>query len=108
MTFGTLAGMLTSDMILGRDNPWKGLYAPGRLNVAASAGTFVRENIDYPVHMVTDRLHRADVESLAEVARGEGKIVELGGEKTAVYRDARGLLHAVSPVCTHMRCHVSF
>jgi Rieske Fe-S protein len=68
----------------------------------------VKENLDFPVHLVADRLKGPGALSLAEVEKGEGKIVEIAGEKTAVFRDEHGLLHAVSPVCTHMGCLVAF
>jgi|CXWL01.1.fsa_nt_gi glycine/D-amino acid oxidase-like deaminating enzyme/nitrite reductase/ring-hydroxylating ferredoxin subunit len=108
ITFGTLAGMINTDLILDRKNPYQDLYDPSRFKAKASIVDYVKENVDFPVHLVKDRLKGAEATSLAEVAKGEGKIVELGGEKTAVYRDERGLLHAVSPVCTHMGCLVGF
>lgn len=108
MTFGTLAAMINTDLILDRKNPYQELYDPSRFKAKASIVDFVKENVDFPVHLVKDRLKSAEATSLAEVARGEGKIVELSGEKTAVYRDEHGLLHAVSPVCTHLGCLVGF
>jgi Rieske Fe-S protein len=41
-----------------------------------------------------------------EVPPGEGRIVSRAGQKIAVYRDDAGRVHAVSPVCTHLGCHV--
>jgi Rieske Fe-S protein len=108
MTFGTLAAMINTDLILERQNPYQHLYDPNRFKAKASIVDFVKENVDYPVRLVKDRLQTAVATSLAEVANGEGKIVELAGEKTAVFRDDQGLLHAVSPVCTHMGCLVGF
>ena len=35
MTHGTIAGMLLTDLILGRANPWAELYDPGRLTLHA-------------------------------------------------------------------------
>jgi Rieske Fe-S protein len=110
MTFGTLAGMIHSDLILGRANPYQDLYDPKRLMATASIIELVKENVDYPVHLVKDRLKAtaSASSSLAELRKGEGRILELAGEKTAVYRDDQGLLHAVSPVCTHLGCLVGF
>ena len=108
MTLGTLAGMLNSDLILGRKNPYQDLFDPNRFKAKASIVDFVKENVDFPVHLVTDRLRGAAAASLAEVAKGEGKIVDIAGEKTAVFRDEHGRLHAVSPVCTHLGCLVGF
>ncbi len=108
MTLGTLAAMINTDLILGRKNPYQDLYDPNRFKAKASIVDFVKENVDYPVQLVKDRLKAVETTSLADVAKGEGKIVDLAGEKTAVYRDEHGLLHAVSPVCTHMGCLVGF
>jgi Rieske Fe-S protein len=33
-------------------------------------------------------------------------VLQVGGDKLAVYRDEQGTLHAVSAVCTHMGCLV--
>jgi len=108
MTFGTLAAMINSDLILGRKNPYDNIYDPGRFKPKASIVDFVKENVDFPLHLVTDRMKGAEATSLSDLAKGEGKIVEIAGEKTAVFRDERGLLHAVSPVCTHLGCLVGF
>ncbi|MBM7118404.1 FAD-dependent oxidoreductase [Archangium primigenium] len=106
MTFGTLSGMILSDAILGRDNPYAALYDATRVKPAAGARDFVQENADVAFHFVADRLSRPDARDLSEVPAGEGRIVEVEGEKVAVYRDDGGGVHAVSPVCTHLGCHV--
>jgi glycine/D-amino acid oxidase-like deaminating enzyme/nitrite reductase/ring-hydroxylating ferredoxin subunit len=108
MTFGTVAAMLLSDTILGRPNPWRHLYDATRLKPLASVRDFVGENVDFPAHLIADRFRRPEAYSLAEVARGEGKIVALGHERLAVYRDPRGGVHALSAVCTHLGCQVRF
>lgn len=46
MTNGTVAAMIISDLILGKDNPWKEFYNPNRLNLKESASRFVSENVD--------------------------------------------------------------
>jgi len=43
-----------------------------------------------------------------DVKPGEGKIISLGGEKLAVSRDEHGTVHALSPLCTHLACDVSW
>ncbi|MDX5436216.1 MAG: FAD-binding oxidoreductase, partial [Pontibacter sp.] len=43
MTHGTIAGMLITDLIMERPNPWAKLYDPGRMNMK-SAGTFLKVN----------------------------------------------------------------
>jgi Rieske Fe-S protein len=106
MTWGTLTGMIVSDLILGKQNPYAALYDATRVKPVAGAKDFIQENADVAFRFVVDRLARPDTKRLADVAPGEGKIVEVEGQKVAVFREESGACHAVSPVCTHMGCHV--
>jgi glycine/D-amino acid oxidase-like deaminating enzyme len=46
ITHGTIAGMLISDLILDRPNPWTELYDPSRVRLRAeSLREFVRHNM---------------------------------------------------------------
>ena len=107
MTNGTLAGMILADEVRGVANPWSKLFDPSRFKPLASAKAFVAENIDYPKHLVSDRLPGANRSNeLDAIAPGEGKVLTLGGNRLAVYRNARGDFSALSPVCTHLGCMV--
>jgi len=107
-TFGTIAAMIATDLVHGRGNPWADLYAATRMKPISSAGTFTTENIDFPMHLVTDRLHPPEAKALSDIKAGEGKHVRVRGERLAVYRDAAGALHGCSAVCTHLGCLVKF
>src|SRR5439155_16524920 len=75
----------------------------------ASAGAVLAENIDYPMHMLADRLPgsvETGADALAAIAPGEGQVLSIGGERLAVYRNANGQLSALSPTCTHLGCLV--
>ena len=45
LTHGTIAGMLITDMIMGRENPWAILYDPARKSPLAAL-TFAKENLN--------------------------------------------------------------
>ena len=45
LTFGTLAGMMNSDLILGKSTPYSELYSPSRFNLS-SMPHLISENID--------------------------------------------------------------
>lgn len=108
MTYGTLAGMLVCDAVLGKQNPYAALYDATRVKPAAGARDFLQENADVALHFVVDRLSGPDARALSEVEPDEGRIVEVQGQKVAVYREEGGAVHAVSPVCTHLGCHVQW
>lgn len=108
MTHGTMAAMLVSDLILGRKNPWSEVYDPSRIKPIASFKDWAKENVDFPLHLLGDRLKGPAAHGLEDVPRGTGRLVEIGGERLAVYRDEAGSLTAVSAVCTHMGCLVGW
>jgi Rieske Fe-S protein len=107
-TYGTIAAMIVSDLVNNRPNAWADLYAATRVKPISSAGTFASENVDFPMHLVSDRLHPPEAKSPIDILPGQGKTVRVRGERLAVYRDPQGSLHAVSSVCTHLGCLVKF
>ena len=110
MTFGTLGGMIVADLITGVGNAWAKVFDLDRVRPHMTAREFLTENLHFPAHLAKDRLTTLGVEgdSYDEVKSGEGKIVKVEGKKVAAYRDDAGVLHCVSPVCTHMKCDVKF
>jgi Rieske Fe-S protein len=108
LTFGTLAGIMFSDVLHGRSNPWTELFDPTRKALTRGLWDYVKENIDYPYYMIRDRFAGPDVRSLRSVKRGQGAIIEKDGAKVAAYRDEAGHVTLRSAVCTHMGCAVGW
>ena len=76
----------------------------------AAAKDYITENVEFPAHLVKDRLTSMDADShdVSSVPNGGGCIVSLDGRKYAVHRDSHGTLHSFSPVCPHMGCDVGW
>ncbi len=106
MTHGTIAGMLISDMIAGRDNEWAKLYDPSRMSLR-SALEYARENLNVAAQY-TDHVLPGDVAAVDDIAPGEGAVVRRGLRQIAAYRDETGALHQHSAVCTHLGCIVTW
>lgn len=100
MTYGTIAGMLLTDLIVGKENPWAEVYKPSRISLRA-AGEFLEENLNVAA-WYTKHLTAGDVDSPDAIARSSGAIVRRGLSKVAVYRDEAGNLHERSAVCPHL------
>ncbi len=105
ITHGALAGIVLSDLVLGRSNPWAALYDPGRVK-PRSLGDMVRENLN-------NAAQYADWVTPGEGATDaippcEGAVVRRGLHKIAVHRDEGGALHAMSATCPHMGGIVSW
>jgi len=106
ITHGTIAGMLLSDLILGKKNPWKTLYDPSRKTLRA-AGGFLKENLNVTVQY-SDWATPGDVGSYDDIAPGTGALVRRGAKKIAAYRDDQGNIHKRSAICTHLYCIVDW
>jgi glycine/D-amino acid oxidase-like deaminating enzyme/nitrite reductase/ring-hydroxylating ferredoxin subunit len=104
MTHGTIAGLLITDLILGRPNEWERLYDPSRKSLK-STGEYARENLNV-AKQYTDFVTPGEVGSESEIQPGRGAVVRHGLKKFAIYRDERGVLHRTSAVCPHLGCIV--
>jgi glycine/D-amino acid oxidase-like deaminating enzyme/nitrite reductase/ring-hydroxylating ferredoxin subunit len=106
MTHGTIAGMLLTDLIQGRKNPWVEVYDPSRKTLGSTV-EYVKENLNV-AKKYAEWLTGGDVKSLEQIPPGEGRVIRAGASKLAVYRDNAGALHACSAVCTHLGCLVAW
>jgi glycine/D-amino acid oxidase-like deaminating enzyme/nitrite reductase/ring-hydroxylating ferredoxin subunit len=108
MTTGTFAGIIIADAITGRPNPWSALFDATRVDLTHSAKRLVTQNTEVAARFVGDRFGIPKVSNLADLAPGEGQVLEVDGEKVAAYRDESDVVHAVSPTCAHLGCIVSW
>lgn len=90
---GTAAAMLIADQVQGVANPWRALYNPARR---------------VPKDFNRGGDSRSVVDTLDDIERGAGGVIEHGKQKVAVWKDADGQPHALSAACTHMGCTVTW
>ncbi|AUX21892.1 oxidoreductase [Sorangium cellulosum] len=108
MTHGTIAGLVISDLVQGRESRMTSLYAPTRVNLRPPAiAELVRENANVACQYAS-WLGKGDVEDAARIPPGSGAVVRRGLKKLAVYRDPQGQLHEMSAMCTHLGGIVSW
>ncbi|MBC7834499.1 MAG: FAD-dependent oxidoreductase [Phycisphaerales bacterium] len=106
LTHGTIAGMLLTDLIAGRDNPWRKIYDPSRRTLRTIGG-WARENANAFVQYA-DWAASGEVSSEDEIPRGEGAILRSGLTKVACYKDEQGQVSRCSAMCTHLGGQVNW
>lgn len=106
MTHGTIAGVLLTDLIQGRENEWETLYEPSRKTLRALP-VFLKENLNVAAQFV-DLITPGEVESVDSIKRGSGAVVRRGLLKIAAYKDESGKVHERSAVCRHLGCIVGW
>jgi glycine/D-amino acid oxidase-like deaminating enzyme/nitrite reductase/ring-hydroxylating ferredoxin subunit len=106
MTYGTITGLLLSDLILGKENSWSQVYDPSRITLRATT-EFAKENLNVAAQygqLVTG----GDIASVEKLLPGTGAIVRRGAKKIAAFRDDQGALHEFSATCPHLKCVVNW
>src|SRR3989338_2691598 len=102
LTHATIAGMLITDLILGRKNPWQELYSPSR--IAKDIRAFLRENVNVAKVYVQGKMGQ----SAHHLDMGEGMVIDRGKEKIAVFKDDKGKVNEYTAVCPHLKCIVKW
>ncbi len=109
MTNGAAAGRLLTDLVTGVDNPWSEVFDATRMGSVITSSQLYKENADaVGRRLIGDRLATLRPPPADSLAPGDGGIVTLDGAKVAAFRGDDGVLHAVSPICTHVGCLVRF
>jgi glycine/D-amino acid oxidase-like deaminating enzyme/nitrite reductase/ring-hydroxylating ferredoxin subunit len=108
MIYGTLAGHIIADLIITGESAYASLFSPSRIKLMASFKNMVKENADVIKHFIADRLSIEGLDAFADLGKEEGRIVKYQEEQIAIYKDEYGVLKALSPVCQHAGCIVSW
>jgi len=108
MTYSSVAALLLRRIILKGESPYIKLFDPNRIKPVAGFTTFVKHNVDVLKKYIGTWFDKERLEEFADIAPGEGKVVKYEGEKIALYKDEHGELHAINPLCTHLKCSVAW
>lgn len=106
MTSSMVSASIIRDLINNKKNPWKNVFSPERKTSAASAKNYIKENLNVAGQLIEGKMEI--VSDKIRIMKGEGKIFNIDGKRTGVYRDDTGNLHMVSASCTHMGCEVNW
>jgi hypothetical protein len=108
MIYSAVSALLFKELLLKETEKYAPVFNPNRIKPIAGFTNFVKENADVVKTWVGKLLPSDKLESFSDMASGEGRIVKVDGETIALYKDEREELHALSPTCTHMGCHVTW
>lgn len=82
MTHGTLGGIIITDIIMERDNPWIKIYSPSRIT-SKTTGDYLKE-VGNMVLQYGDWFTGADIKTPEDLKPGEGAIMSSRFRKIAV------------------------
>jgi glycine/D-amino acid oxidase-like deaminating enzyme/nitrite reductase/ring-hydroxylating ferredoxin subunit len=105
MTYGTIAGIIATDSILGKPNDWIDVFNPSRFKLTKE---FVKHGIDTARQFVMGRFRHGFAGDVDEIPLDSGAIINENGTKIAVYKNEDGSVKKLSPVCTHLGCIIKW
>ncbi len=123
ITHGTVAGILLTDLIMRKNNPWTSLYDPSRqpkksrkqdLTQEKGRGTGDPKKEEDSTNKGQEEQedHKTTTTAITrppsyeDLSSGQGTVME--DKKIAAYKDNEGKLHTYSAVCTHLGCTVTW
>lgn len=108
MTYGTLAAQVLKSLIMNEPNPLIEVFTPSRVKPIAGFKNFATHNLHVLKSLVTRFFSPEHLNGFADLAPGEGRVIEVDGKNVGLYKDEQGGLHAVHAACTHMQCTVAW
>lgn len=104
MTHGTVAGLLLSDLVAGRENRWERLYTPNRLPPLKSLQRLPKAGGNMMQQFLTGHRGIPSADGGPDFGPGEGDVLKMDGRTVGLYRGRDGDLRAVSGTCPHDGC----
>lgn len=116
ITHGTIAGILLSDLIIGKQNKWSNLYNPSRDINNIKQKSNDASKIDSDNEKQTKKEDNPttinktqDKFFIDSLPLDQGAILEENSDNPiAVYRDIGGKIHTFSAKCTHLGCTITW
>lgn len=107
ITTSNIAGELITDKILGEKNEYEDIFKSTRLEPIKNRkemGNMLKES----VNSLVIRKLEIPKEEANQIKDGEGKIIEVNGQKIGIYKDKDGQIYKINPACKHLGCELSW
>lgn len=107
MTTSNIAANIICDKIQGRRNEYEDIFKATRAEPIKNI-----KEVENMLKQTTKSLilERFEIpkEDLEEIKNGEGKIVNSNGKKVGVYKDEKGKIYTIKPICSHLGCELTW
>lgn len=106
LTFGTISAMIISTQIADGYHHLEDIFNPSRVEFNALP-FILKENLNTLEHLIADRVV-IENEQIINLTEGKGIIIKHNEQTVGISMDENRELHAVLPVCPHMKCIVQW
>lgn len=102
-----VAAHIICDKILGHKNEYEEIFKSTRLKPIKNHKE-LSNTLKQTVSSLVIEKFKVPKETLLSISNGEGKIIETNGKKIGVYKDSKGKLYGIKPICSHLGCELSW
>lgn len=103
MTSSNVAANIITDSILELENNYLKVYDSTRLNPVKNRGELKNMSKQILHSFVTSRI-KIPKKDLSVIKEDNGGIIRINGNPIGIYKDDKGEIYAVDPICTHLGC----
>lgn len=107
MTSSNVAANIITDKILGKENEYEEVFRSTRLHPIKNSqefGSMLKETTN---SLILNKF-KVPPQDLDSIENDSGSVLEYNNEKVGIYRDKRGKIFAIKPICTHLGCLLSW
>lgn len=104
MTSSNVAAKIITDKITEKENEFEEIFKATRVNPVINKDEVKNMISQTAKSLVIERFKENSKEDIDNIKKETGKIIEINGEKVGIYKDIKGEVFAVKPVCTHLGC----
>lgn len=108
MVYSHVAALTLKEILLNEEEKYSSLFNPNRIKPVAGFTNFIKHNADVVKQFAGKWFAHEEIQELADLAPGEGKVVSYNKQKIGLFKHETGALYAVNPICTHMKCEVKW
>lgn len=107
MSTSMAAAMILGDLVQGKENENAPVFEPHRMKLGNIKHNLVH-NMKNFIEFRSKTAFEVAHDTLSSMKKGEGKIVQVDGEKRAVYMDSSQHFHMISAKCPHLSCQLEW
>lgn len=107
VTTSNIAARMIVDAIMERQNPYTEVFNSTRMEPVKNrkeVGSMLKQTVQ---SLVLEKLE-IPKETLNQVQKGEGNIIEIGGKKVGIYKNELEEIFLIKPVCQHLGCELTW
>ena len=103
MTLSNVAANIIVDSICNRKNKYSYLFSSTRFDLFKNFDEVKNMVVDSSNSLLFNKLKSSNA-TIETIKVNSGDIVSLDGKKVGIYKDEKGTIHAINPICTHLGC----